>query len=65
MYKVLHPKPDVDRQYVKRKEGERGLVQADAAYKAEITNIVEYLNTNYKVNKFVTLLKAMKAHNQI
>jgi hypothetical protein len=65
MYKVHHPKADIDRIYVKRKEGERGLVQVDAAYKAEITNIAEYLNTNYKVNQFVTLLKAMKAHNQI
>ena len=42
------PKADIDRLYVKRKEGGRGLVQFEAAYKAEIINIAEYLNTNYK-----------------
>ena len=44
-----HPKADIDRLYVKRK-GVRGLVQFEAAYKAEIINIVEYPNTNYKEN---------------
>ena len=34
-----HPKADTDRLYVKRKEGGRGLVQVEAAYKAEIINI--------------------------
>jgi len=48
MYKMHQPKADIDRLYVKRKEGERGLVQIEAAYKAEIINIAEYLNTNYK-----------------
>jgi hypothetical protein len=42
---VHHPKADIDRLYVKRKEGERGLVQVEAAYKAEITRIAEYLKT--------------------
>ena len=37
MYKVHHPKADIDRLYVKRKEGGTGLVQVEAAYKAEIT----------------------------
>ena len=36
MYKMHHPKADIDRLYVKRKEGGRGLVQVEAAYKAEI-----------------------------
>ena len=36
MYKIHHPKADIDRLYVKRKEGGRGLVKAEAAYKAEI-----------------------------
>jgi hypothetical protein len=31
----------IDKLYVKRKEGGRGLVQVEAAYKAEITNIAE------------------------
>ena len=52
-----HPKADIDRLYVKRKEGGRGLVQVEAAYKAEIINIAEYLNTQYKENQFVTIVK--------
>jgi DNA-directed RNA polymerase subunit L len=46
VYKVHHPIADIDRLYVKRKEGGRGLVQVEAAHKAEIINIAEYLNTN-------------------
>jgi hypothetical protein len=52
MYKVHHPKAAISRLYVKKKEGGRGLVQVEAAYKAEITIIAEYLNTNYKVDNF-------------
>jgi hypothetical protein len=33
MYKMHHPKTDIDRLYVKRKEGGRGLAQIEAAYK--------------------------------
>jgi hypothetical protein len=65
MYKMHHTKADIDRLYVKRKEGGRGLVQTEAAYKAEIINIAEYLNTNYKRDQFVNILKAKKALNQI
>jgi hypothetical protein len=43
IYKMHHPKADIDRLYVKRKEGVRGLVQVEAAYKSEIINIAEYL----------------------
>ena len=50
-----HPKADIDRLYVKRKEGWRGLVQLEAAYKAEIINIAEYLNTNYKEDQFINV----------
>ena len=57
MYKMHYPKADIDRLYVKRKEGGRGLVQVEAAYKAEIINIAEYLNTNYKEDKFVKTVK--------
>jgi len=57
MYKMHHPKADIDRLYVKRKEGGRGLVQIEAAYKAEIINIAEYLNTNYKKDQFVNIVK--------
>ena len=65
VHKTHHPKADMDRLYVKRKEGRRGLVQIEAAYKAEIINIAEYLNTNYKEDRFVSIVKTMKARNQI
>ena len=41
MCKMHHPKADTGRLYVKRKEGGRGLVQIEVAYKAEIINITE------------------------
>jgi hypothetical protein len=43
--------------YVKRKEGGRGLVQVEVAYKTEIINIAEYLNTKYKEDQFVNIVK--------
>jgi len=58
MYKMHHPKADIDRLYVKRKEGRRGLVQIEAAYKAEIISIAEYLNTNYKEDQFINIVKS-------
>ena len=57
MYKMHHPKADIDTLYVKRKEGRRGLVQVEAAYKAEIINIKGYLNTKYKEDQFVNIVK--------
>ena len=56
MYKMHHPKVDIDRLYVKRKEGGRGLVQVETAYKAEIINIAEYLKTNFKEDQFVNIV---------
>jgi hypothetical protein len=61
MYKVHYPKADIDRLYVKRKEGRRVLVQVEAAYKAEITSVAEYLNTNYKVDQFVNIVKSCES----
>jgi hypothetical protein len=58
MYKVHHPKADIDKLYVKRKEGGRGLVQFEAACKAEIINIAEHLNTKYKEDQFVKIVKS-------
>jgi len=58
MFKVHHPETDIERLYVKKKEGGRGLVQVEAAYKAEITNIAQYLNTNYKADQFVNTVKS-------
>jgi hypothetical protein len=58
VYKMDHPKADTDRLYVKRKGGRRGQVQIEVANKAEITNIAEYLNTNYKEDQFVNIVKS-------
>ena len=41
------------------------MVQVEAAYKAEIINVAEYLNTNYKEDQFVNIVKTMKTRNQI
>jgi len=51
-----HSKGDIDRLYVQRKGG-RGLLQIAATYKAEIINIVEYLNTKYAEYQFVSIVK--------
>jgi hypothetical protein len=37
-----HPRADIDRFYVPRKEGGRGLMQVEGAYIAETLNLVEY-----------------------
>jgi hypothetical protein len=58
MYKMHHPKADIDRLYVKRKEGGRGLSQIKAAYKTEIINIAEYLNNKYKEDQFVNIIRS-------
>jgi hypothetical protein len=65
MYKMHHPKADIERLYVKRREVGRGLVQVEAAYKREIIDNEEYYNTKYKGDQFVNIAKTMKAHNQI
>jgi hypothetical protein len=58
MYKMYHPKTDIDRLYVKRKEGGRGLSQIEAAYKTEIINIAEYFNKKYKEDQFVNIIRS-------
>ena len=64
MYKMHHPKADKDRLYAKRKEGGRGLVQVQTAYKAEIINIAEYLNTKDKEDHFVNIVKVHESMQQ-
>ena len=57
MYKTHHPKADIDRIYMKKKERGRGLFQTEATYKAEIINIAEYLKTMYTEEQFVNIVK--------
>ena len=39
-----HPKADVDRLYIPRKKGGRGLMQLEAAHAAEITKLLDYVD---------------------
>jgi hypothetical protein len=61
MCKMHHSKPDIDRLYVKRKEGGKSLVQVEAACKAEIINFAEYLNTKYKEDQFINIVKVRES----
>jgi hypothetical protein len=40
-----HPREDIERLYVPRKEGGRGLMQVEGAYIAETLNLVEYVES--------------------
>ena len=44
IYGQHHPKADIDRLYVPRKQGGRGLIQLEAAHAVEITKLVEYID---------------------
>jgi hypothetical protein len=41
MYKMHHPKVNIDSLYLKRKEGGRGLLQIEATHKAKIISFAE------------------------
>jgi len=62
MYKLHYPKGDIDRLYVKRKGGGRGLLQIEATYKAEIMYIAEYLSTKYIEDQFVNIVKSHESN---
>jgi len=57
-----HSKADVDRIYMKRKEGGKGFLQTEATYKAEIINMAEYLKTKYTEDQFVNIVKNHKSN---
>jgi len=62
MYKLRNPKGDIDRVYVKRKEGGRGLLQIEVTHKAEITDIAEYLNTKYIEDQFANIVESHESN---
>ena len=43
MHKALHPRDDVDRQYVSRKEGGRGLASIENSVDASIQRLEDYI----------------------
>jgi len=51
------PKEDVDRLYVPRKQGGRGLMQLEAAHAVEITKLVEYVD-----RKEDSLIQVVRTH---
>lgn len=44
-YKMHHPKADVDRLYIPRKEGGRGLIQLELSYKTTTIGLLTYMET--------------------
>ena len=59
MAKMHHPKTDVDRLYIPRKAGGRGLVQLEITYKTTTIGLNIYLN-----NKDDHLLKIVRDHDR-
>jgi hypothetical protein len=52
-----HPRADIGRLYVPRKEGGKGLMQVEGAYIAETINLIEYVE-----NKEDPLLQIVRIH---
>ena len=54
MHRMYHPKSDVHRLYLPRKEGDRGLVQLELSLKTSVIGMDIYLNnTNERMLNFV------------
>ena len=58
MYKMHHPKSDVDRLYLPRTEGGRGLIQLEFSYKSTTIGLDKYLQEMQD-----TLLHFVKDHD--
>jgi len=54
-----HPKADVDRLYVPRKQGGRGLMQLEAAHAIEITKLVDYVDRKEDI-----LIQVVRTHQK-
>ena len=54
-----HPKADVGRLYVPRKQGERGMMQLEAAHAVEITKLLEYVD-----RKEDPVIQVVRTHQQ-
>ena len=54
MYKINHPKADVERIYISRKEGGRGTTQIECTYRTSTIGLEKYLSeSNEKLLKQV------------
>jgi hypothetical protein len=52
------PKADTDRLCAKRKGGGQDLLQIEVTYKKKVINTAEYLNTQFRENQFVNVVKS-------
>ena len=48
MYGAVHPKSDIDRLYLKRKHGQRGLFSIEMCVKSEENNLGLYMHGQMK-----------------
>jgi hypothetical protein len=62
-----HPEVCTDGIYLKKRERQKlgtHFLQIAAPYKAEIINIAEYLNTNYKEEDFANIIQRHESNQQ-
>jgi hypothetical protein len=59
MYGVHHPKADIDRLYLPRREGGRGLVELENAYKSSIVGLSEYIKQ--ATDRYTSMLRTHEA----
>jgi len=64
-----HPKADVDRLYVPRKQGGRGLMQLEAAHAVEITKLAEYVDRKedplYRLSEHTNTTPTQQCYRQL
>ena len=66
MHKGLHPKSDVNRLYVSRKEGGRGLVSCESTIRGEVNNIGWYFkNSNESLLQGVKHVRILKLRESV
>ena len=66
MHKGLHPKSDVNRLYVSRKEGGRGLVSCESTIRSEVNNIGWYFkNSNESLLQGVKHVRILKLRESV
>ena len=64
MYEALHPKSDIDRLYLKRKHGGRGLVSIETCVRSEENNLGLYVReSNEMLLKGVKKFRIVKTEN--
>ena len=65
MYGGLHPKSDVDRQYVKRKEGGRGLISVGQRIREKENSLGFYVEGSMLLTRKKSLLEGYRQLRQL